>query len=96
MSKFRDMIIAVQDDIDLGELSFAQIALKYGITLREVDALALDLMERDTVFADGPEVGYHDEMERDHDEAYEPEYDEGYEDRYLDASYEDRYELNDF
>ncbi len=34
---------------------------------------------------------YHDELERDWDEPYE-----GNEDRYLDASYEDQYDLGDY
>lgn len=85
MSEFRDQIIAIQEDIDAGELTFEQIAVKYGVSLRDVDRLALDIAEQDTF--------YHDELERDWDEPYVPE---GNEDAYLDQSYEERYELEDF
>ena len=84
MSDFRDQIMSIQDDIDAGELSFEQIAVKYGVSLRDVDRLALDIAERDTF--------YHDELERDWDEPYEN--DECYPDP--DAEYESRYELEDF
>ena len=85
MSKMNELVIDIQDETDRGELSFEQIAVKYGVTLRDVDTVAFEIMEQDM---------YHDEMERDHDEPYEQ--DEGYEDSYLDAAYEDRYAVEDF
>ena len=79
MSKMRDLVTDILADIDEGEMSFEQIAVKHEVSVREV---------RDLAFGDGPDVGYHDELERDWDEPYEME-----PDAYLDASYEDRYEV---
>lgn len=87
MSEFRDMVIAIQDDIEQGELSFQQIAIKHEVTLREVEQLARDMAD-DFSYEDR----YYDELERDHDEPYEP-------DEYVpdpDAWYEDQYDLGDF
>lgn len=47
-------------------------------------------------FENDYEPSYHDELERDWDERYEHEPFEGGEDAYLDASYEDRYDLGDY
>lgn len=44
-------------------------------------------------FENDYEPAYHDEIERDWDERYEHE---GYEDEWLDAAYEERYDLGDF
>lgn len=82
MSKMRDLVTDITADIDEGLLSFEQIAVKHEVSLREVDMLALEIAEQDTF--------YHDELQRDWDEAYEPEYPDP------DAEYESRYELEDF
>jgi hypothetical protein len=45
------------------------------------------------------DLAYEDSLERDWDESYEPDTDDGEvgnEDAYLDASYEDRYDLGDY
>lgn len=48
-------------------------------------------------FENDYEPGYHDELERDWDERYEHEpFDDSGEDAYLDAAYEDRYDLGDY
>ena len=82
MSKMRDLVTDITADIDEGLLSFEQIAVKHEVSLREVDMLAMEIAEQDTF--------YHDELQRDWDEAYEPEYPDP------DAEYESRYELEDF
>lgn len=82
MGAVKSMVFDIQEDINAGELSFEQIAAKYEVSLREVDMLAFEVAEQDTF--------YHDELERDWDEAYEPEYPDP------DAEYESRYELEDF
>lgn len=45
MGRMRDMIIEIQDDIEVGELSFVEIAAKYGVTLADVDGLAISLLQ---------------------------------------------------
>ena len=45
MGRMRDMIIEIQDDIEVGELSFIEIAAKYSVTLAEVDALAISMLQ---------------------------------------------------
>ena len=82
MSAIKNFVFDIQEEINSGELSFEQIATKYGVSLREVDQLAFEVAEQDCF--------YHDEMERDRDEPYEPEYPDP------DAEYESRYELEDF
>ena len=77
------LTLDIQEEIDRGEFTFQQIADNYGVSLREVDALAFEIMEQDVML--------YDHMERDWDEPFEPE---GYD--YPDAEYESRYELEDF
>lgn len=84
MSKMRDLVTDILADIDAGEMTFEQIAIKHDVSLREVNDLALESAEQASFF--------HDELERDHDEPYE--YDDCYPDP--DAEYESRYELEDF
>jgi hypothetical protein len=85
MSKMSELALDIQEEIDRGEFTFQQIADKYGVSLREVDALAFEIMEQDVML--------YDHMERDWDEPYEPE---GYDYPDPDAEYESRYELEDF
>ena len=68
MSAFRDIVIDIQDDIEQGDLSFQQIALKYDVSLREVEQLARDLADE---FAQG------EEYYPDPDSWYEEQYDLG-------------------
>lgn len=44
MSKFKDMIIDVQDSIICGKLTFKQIADMYGLSYNDVNLIAEDLM----------------------------------------------------
>ena len=44
MSKFKDMIIDVQDSIIRGQLTFKQIADMYGLSYNDVNLIAEDLM----------------------------------------------------
>lgn len=44
MSKFKDMIIDVQDSIICGQLTFKQIADVYGLSYNDVNLIAEDLM----------------------------------------------------
>lgn len=84
----RDLIIGIQGDIIAGVLSFAQIAQKHRVPTSWVDEAWNMLCEQE---AEAENFVSHDELERDWDEPYEPDYAE---DAYLDASYEDRYELD--
>lgn len=45
MSRMRDMIIEVQDAIEEGELTYEQIASKYGIPVKDVVALAHNIRD---------------------------------------------------
>ena len=87
MSKMSDLLIDIQDEIELGVLSFPQIARKYDVPLSWVTDTWEGLCEQE---AEAEQyAGYHDELERDHDEAYEPDYgDSWYDDQYeLEADY---------
>lgn len=86
----RDLIIGIQEDIQLGVLCFADIARKHRVPVSWVDEAWNMLCEQEAE-AESFVSHSHDELERDHDEPYEPDYTE---DAYLDASYEDRYELD--
>ena len=46
MSKFKDMIIDVQDSIICGKLTFKQIADMYGLSYNDVNLIAEDLMSQ--------------------------------------------------
>lgn len=54
MSKFKDLIIDVQDSIILGKLTFRQIADMYGLSYNDVDFIAMELMAQ---FAEEDESG---------------------------------------
>ena len=80
----RDLIIDIQEDIQLGALSFRSIAEKHLVPFSWVEE-AWDLLCQQEAEAERF-AGYHDELERDWDEPYEP--DEG------DSWYDDQYELD--
>ena len=84
----RDLIIGIQEDIWVGVLSFREIALKHNVSIAWVNE-AWDMLCEQEAEAEAEQFS-HDHLERDHDEPYEPE------DAYLDASYEDRYDLGDY
>lgn len=52
MSTMSDLHLDIADEIELGELSYRNIAIKYGVTYQEVDQLAKDLREFDVDFGD--------------------------------------------
>lgn len=54
MSKFKDLIIDVQDSIIRGQLTFKQIADMYGLSYNDVNLIAEDLMGQ---FAEEDESG---------------------------------------
>ena len=79
-----DLMIDLQDEIRLGALSFAGIARKYQVPTSWVNEAWDQLCQQE---AEAEQVqGFHDELERDHDEAYEPD---------CDSWYDEQYELND-
>lgn len=88
----RDLIIGIQEDIQLGVLCFADIAQKHRVPVSWVNA-AWDMLCEQEAEEDRFMSHLHDELERDHDEPYEPD---PAEDAYLDASYEDQYDLGDY
>jgi hypothetical protein len=45
MSKFRDLILDVQDEIEMGVLTIPQISVKYGMSYSEVDAIMRSMQE---------------------------------------------------
>lgn len=45
MSRLKDTIIEVQDEIEQGELTFSEIAARYGLSVREVSELASAMTE---------------------------------------------------
>lgn len=46
MGATKNVIFDIQEDIEAGELTFLQIATKYGITINEVDEIACDLRDQ--------------------------------------------------
>jgi hypothetical protein len=44
MSKFKDMIIDIQEDLERGQLSFQKIADVYGIPVADVELIAKEMM----------------------------------------------------
>ena len=44
MSKFKDMIIDIQEDLEHGQLSFQKIADVYGIPVADVELIAKEMM----------------------------------------------------
>lgn len=80
----RDLIIDIQDDILQGVLSFQAIAEKHEVPVSWVNE-AWDMLCEQEAEAERF-AGYHDELERDHDEPYEPDY--------ADSWYDEQYELD--
>ena len=80
-----DLMIDLQDEIRLGALSFAEIARKYEVPTSWVQEAWDELCEQE---AEAEQYAGHsyDELERDHDEAYEPDY--------CDSWYDEQYELD--
>ena len=80
-----DLMIDLQDEVRLGVLSFAEIARKYEVPVSWVQEAWDELCEQE---AEAEQYAGHsyDELERDHDEAYEPDYG--------DSWYDDQYELD--
>lgn len=73
-----DLMIDLQDEIALGVLSFAEIARKYEVPLSWVN----DAWDQLCGMEAEQGAGYHDELERDHDEPYVPDPDSAYEDQF--------------
>ena len=46
MSKFKDMIIDIQEDLERGQLSFQKIADIYGIPVADVELIAKEVMNQ--------------------------------------------------
>lgn len=63
MSKFKDMIIDIQEDLQHGQLSFQKIADVYGIPVADVELIAKEMMIQ---FDDSE---YDDSMDGDFDSA---------------------------
>ena len=63
MSKFKDMIIDIQEDLQHGQLSFQKIADVYGIPVADVELIAKEMMIQ---FDDST---YDDSMDGDFDSA---------------------------
>ena len=63
MSKFKDMIIDIQEDLERGQLSFQKIADVYGIPVADVELIAKEMMIQ---FDDST---YDDSMDGDFDSA---------------------------
>lgn len=47
MSKMSNLVIMVQEELDIGELSFHEIAEKYGISYDDVCVISDELTEHD-------------------------------------------------
>lgn len=81
----RNLIIDLQEEIQLGVLSFQEIARKYEVPTSWVNEAWDMLCEQEA--EEERYAGYsHDELERDHDEPYEPDY--------ADSWYDEQYELD--
>ena len=81
-----DIVIGIQEDIELGVLSFRAIAEKHDVPMSWVneawDMLCEQAAEAERQF----DQGFHDELDRDHDEPYEPDV--------CDSWYDEQYELD--
>ena len=56
MSAMSELYMDIADEIDRGELSFQQIAVKYGVSFDEVDEIAEDI--RQQIDCDDSDDGY--------------------------------------
>lgn len=81
-----DLVIDIQSDILAGVLSFREIAEKNEVPLSWVNEAWDMLCEQEAEAERQFDQGFHDELERDHDEPYEPDYG--------DSWYDDQYELD--
>lgn len=50
MSKMSQLIFDIQEEIERGELSFREIALKYEVPFDWVDSIAVDLIQQTTEY----------------------------------------------
>lgn len=80
----RDLISDIQQDIQLGVLSFREIAEKHNVPFAWVNEAWDMLCEEE----DQAKRYAHDSLERDYGEPYEPDYG--------DSWYEDQYDLGDY
>jgi len=55
MSKFKDMIIDIEADLERGKLSFQQIADFYGIPVGDVEVIAKEVMNQFEAISDARE-----------------------------------------
>lgn len=46
MSNTKDIAFDIMDEIELGELTYRQIAVKYGVSLADVEELAQDVADQ--------------------------------------------------
>lgn len=81
-----DIVIGIQEDIQLCSLSFLEIAQKHEVPLSWVNEAWEMLCEQEAEAERQFDQGFHDEMERDHDEQYEPDL--------TDSWYDEQYELD--
>lgn len=88
MGQVKSFIQDVEQDINDGELTFQQIAVKYEISVKDVNQIYNDMI--DEVQEQEYDAGSHDHLERDWDEQYEPEIVD------CDSWYEEQYELSDY
>ena len=88
MGKIKSFVQDVEQDINDGELTFQQIAVKYEISVRDVNQIYNDMVDevQDLEY----DAVSHDHLERDWDEPYEPEIVD------CDSWYEEQYELSDY
>ena len=63
MSKMSDLHLSISQDIEAGNLSFAEIAQKYNVPFHWVNSTAIDLA------AEGDDARYDDSMDGDFDSA---------------------------
>ena len=63
MSKMSDLHLSISQDIEAGNLSFAEIAQKYNVPFDWVNTMAVEMA------ADGDEARYDDYMDGDFDSA---------------------------
>jgi hypothetical protein len=50
MSKMSQLVLDIQQEIERGELSFREIALKYEVPFDWVDSIAIDLVQQTTEY----------------------------------------------
>lgn len=88
MGLVKSFVQDIEQDINDGELTFQQIAVKYEITVKDVNQIYNDMI--DEVQEMEYDAVSHDSLERDWDEQYEPEIMD------CDSWYEEQYELSDY